>query len=234
VGVVIPFGVGLGIYSDTTLSFELRNVALQVAWLFPVLSILLGLAWGATDLLGRDVNFVGFLACICCTFVLAPIGVGLPIVLNNRRMGKIVDLDIGIGAIMVMIIIAVCSFSTAANLKLRRIESEKKAKLAVFRLRAALKKISVLLDQSMGRILYDEFRLHNHKRQRAPGEEDAHADDTKKHLTSKVATVKAKTSKVARVISHLASDVIVVPPLPSASPKMRVNTARKIRLTARS
>jgi hypothetical protein len=54
-----------------------------MAWLFPTVSLLMGLAWGATDLLGRDMHFVGFLACICCTFVLAPIGVGIPIVLNT-------------------------------------------------------------------------------------------------------------------------------------------------------
>jgi hypothetical protein len=157
-GVLLPVTVGASlivtVYKDNGVAI---NLILQGCCGLAGLSIFMLLAWVVMDAFGRNKALVGFMTSMCCVTMFFPIGVVLPVVYNTENL---LALSNAVGFVVIMCMVAVCTSSLGLNSTMHRMQGEKKAKACVFKLRKALRQKRVILDATIGRILYDEFFLH--------------------------------------------------------------------------
>ena len=92
-----------------------------------------------------------------CFVVFIPFGGFLPLVfawnLTTETYNSVAE--IAIGAACMLCMLAVSAASIALHYKLKHMEAEEQAKVAVFHLRLLLRKKHVLLDAKIGRLMYD-------------------------------------------------------------------------------
>lgn len=114
---------------------------------------LLCLAWAASDAFGATHPAAAVTGSLCCAFAALPALVLVPL----GVLGAGLTLQRAVNYSLTLFMLGVMSASVVLNARLRRIEEERRARLATLVLRRALDTLLVRCSRDLARVLYDEY-----------------------------------------------------------------------------